>query len=332
MLRRPTILPALLAALIFALTGCGDSSDGGPMNPAPDPDPDPMSGAITGIIEDDLGDAMSGVTVRLRASGETADLDTRTTDFNGQYDFQDVEVGAYDVFIDIPDGHVLDGGANPRAVDVTAGGTAPADFAVRLLAGTVAGSVLASGTGEGVLDADVGLRERGAAVNVRTAQTNADGDYAFERVPVGDWDIVFSPPPASQLETDGTVGVTVADDGIVAANATLELLPVSLATHIQPVLTNRCATCHAGGDAPDGLELTDGLTYSETVNMAAVQLPSMDLIEPGAPNDSYLVHKIQGTQVSVGGVANRMPLGEEPLRDHLIEMIRRWTQEGAADN
>lgn len=96
------------------------------------------------------------------------------------------------------------------------------------------------------------------------------------------------------------------------------------------IFTPTCAGsgCHSGNNPPDGLRLTAGDAYSNIVNVPAVQNSQLMRIEPGNPDDSYLVRKIQGS----GIVANRMPLGGPPLSQEEIQMIRQWVIEGAPNN
>lgn len=107
----------------------------------------------------------------------------------------------------------------------------------------------------------------------------------------------------------------------------------TLSATIQPILTMNCALsgCHAGSQPAQGMNLSTGQTFSNTVNVGSNQLPSMDRIEPGQPDLSYLVHKIQGTQAGVGGSGNRMPLGGQ-LTQSQIDLIRAWIAAGANDN
>lgn len=107
--------------------------------------------------------------------------------------------------------------------------------------------------------------------------------------------------------------------------------PVASFTEIQDtIFTPTCATsgCHSGANPPDGLNLSVGVAYSNLVNVASVQMPSLFRIEPGDPDNSYLVRKVQGT----GIVASQMPLGDEPLTQDQIDLIRQWVSEGAEDN
>jgi hypothetical protein len=55
-------------------------------------------------------------------------------------------------------------------------------------------------------------------------------------------------------------------------------------------------------------------------------------VRPFLPDSSYLVHKIQGTQTTVGGSGQRMPLIGGPLTEDEIAVIRAWIAAGALDN
>jgi hypothetical protein len=110
---------------------------------------------------------------------------------------------------------------------------------------------------------------------------------------------------------------------------------LSFAENVQPIFTNSCAFaggCHAGGSPALGMNLSAGQAYQNIVNVAADQLPSMDRIEPGEPDNSYLVYKIQGTQTSVGGTGQRMPLTGCCLSQAQIDTIRAWVEAGAENN
>ncbi len=47
---------------------------------------------------------------------------------------------------------------------------------------------------------------------------------------------------------------------------------------------------------------------------------------PGDPNNSYIIHKLEGTQT----VGARMPFGLPPLSQAQIDQVRAWIQAGAA--
>lgn len=108
----------------------------------------------------------------------------------------------------------------------------------------------------------------------------------------------------------------------------------TLSGDVQPILTTNCAVsgCHAGTSPAQGMNLADGQTHANTVNVRANEAAGLDRIEPGVPDQSYLVHKIQGTQTSVGGSGSRMPLGGAPLTQEQIDVIRAWVEDGAKNN
>ena len=109
---------------------------------------------------------------------------------------------------------------------------------------------------------------------------------------------------------------------------------VSFSQQVQPILTDRCAFggCHASTSPAAGQSLAEGLAYVSLVNLPSQELPSMDRVEPGDPDQSYLVHKIQGTHLAVGGSGLRMPRGQEPLSEDQINLIRAWIEQGARNN
>ena len=109
---------------------------------------------------------------------------------------------------------------------------------------------------------------------------------------------------------------------------------VTLSRDVQPIFTSNCtfSGCHAGSSPEEGMSLVAGQAFSNVVNEPARQLLSMNRVTPNQPDDSYLVHKIQGTHVDVGGSGSRMPLGLSPLSQSDIDLIRAWIQAGAQSN
>lgn len=91
------------------------------------------------------------------------------------------------------------------------------------------------------------------------------------------------------------------------------------------VFTPSCTGCHAGAAAPLGLRLEEGVAYAMLVNAPSSEVPSLLRVEPGNPDDSYLVQKLEGT-ASVGG---RMPLDGAALPQATIDVIRQWIIDGA---
>ena len=109
---------------------------------------------------------------------------------------------------------------------------------------------------------------------------------------------------------------------------------VSFMDDVQPVFTQSCAVagCHIGAGAPQGMDLSLGVAFGMIVNVPSGELPSMDRVEPGDKENSYLFHKISGTQASVGGSGSQMPLAGCCLAQDVIVMIGAWIDQGAEDN
>ena len=92
------------------------------------------------------------------------------------------------------------------------------------------------------------------------------------------------------------------------------------------VFTPTCATsgCHAGSGQA-GLVLEAGVSFDNLVNVPSTQAPNLDRVEPGDPDNSYLIRKLEGT-ASTGA---RMPFGGAPLDQSVIDDIRQWISSGA---
>jgi len=91
------------------------------------------------------------------------------------------------------------------------------------------------------------------------------------------------------------------------------------------VLTPVCTGCHAGARAPLGLRLDEGSSYALLVNAASVEVPGLRRVQPGNPNASYLIQKLEGT----AAVGSRMPLNAPALPASTIAVIRQWIADGA---
>ncbi|MGH9749335.1 MAG: hypothetical protein ACRD6R_05375 [Candidatus Polarisedimenticolia bacterium] len=122
-----------------------------------------------------------------------------------------------------------------------------------------------------------------------------------------------------------------------------EMVPISFGKDIAPIFDTRgCTAAGCHGDSPSplpscadfssrpGFDLRQGRAVIADVPSAEV--PGLDRVEPGDPDASYLVHKLQGTQASAGGCLSQMPLGQPPLPEIEIELLRGWIAQGALDN
>jgi hypothetical protein len=106
--------------------------------------------------------------------------------------------------------------------------------------------------------------------------------------------------------------------------------PVTYSSIQRSVFTPNCALsgCHAGASPAQGMNLSASVSYNNIVGVPSGERPSLLRIDPGNPNDSYLLQKIAGT----ASVGSRMPRGRAPLSDALIQQVRTWIEQGALDN
>ncbi len=101
-------------------------------------------------------------------------------------------------------------------------------------------------------------------------------------------------------------------------------------TNIQANVFNRvCVACHIGANAPQGLRLDEVNAYDSLVNVASVERPELFRVRPGDPDNSYLIHKLEGVPNIVGA---QMPLNIPPLPQETINAFRVWISQGAQRN
>ena len=94
------------------------------------------------------------------------------------------------------------------------------------------------------------------------------------------------------------------------------------------VFNASCTSCHSGSSPSQGLNLSEGAAYGNTVNVPSTQVSSLDLVEPGDADNSYLMQKLEGTAQT--GV--QMPNGGPYLSTTLRQLVRDWIEAGAQDD
>lgn len=90
-----------------------------------------------------------------------------------------------------------------------------------------------------------------------------------------------------------------------------------------------CIECHTnvGRDPEGGMILLHDLAYDQIVNVPSRDKRGAIRVIPGDPENSYLVHKIEGR---AGIVGLRMPFSGAPfLTDGQILILKRWIAIGA---
>ena len=90
-----------------------------------------------------------------------------------------------------------------------------------------------------------------------------------------------------------------------------------------------CTQCHTGAAGPLGLVLDSGYARQNLVAVPSVEMPSLLRVNPGNPDSSYVIWKIEGRSAIIGA---RMPLGLQPLSSEQITAFREWIADGAEAN
>jgi uncharacterized protein (TIGR03118 family) len=146
------------------------------------------------------------------------------------------------------------------------------------------------------------------------------------------WDSTTAPASSVAL----TAVATDADNNVGTSPAVQATVgPVVTLTQLQTqVFTPLCSGCHngsqpAGGPLPGSQNLTAGHTFSSVVGVASIEQPALMRVKPNDPDNSYLVHKVEGTAGITGA---QMPFGGPPLSQDTIAQIRSWIASGAPNN
>lgn len=113
-------------------------------------------------------------------------------------------------------------------------------------------------------------------------------------------------------------GRPLSEGGDVPLAATLESIQVN-------VFDASCTVCHSGAAAPLGLRLDANDSFVSLVGTPSRQVSSLLRVEPGNPDRSYLIRKLEGTAAE----GDPMPLGGPPLPQATIDFVRQWILDGA---
>ena len=107
----------------------------------------------------------------------------------------------------------------------------------------------------------------------------------------------------------------------------------SFAADVQPILTRRCVMggCHTLASAQGALVLDASVAYDNLVNVPSALEPTLDRVEPGNPDASWLVRMIGPDPVARSGHP-RMPLASSPLTPNQLTTISNWITRGALND
>jgi len=126
----------------------------------------------------------------------------------------------------------------------------------------------------------------------------------------------------------------------------------TLKNDIQPIFTISCAlssSCHTNGSThhpnlgPSILQLDGGkptdavlMGIMTELNKPSTQVAGRNIMVSGKPEDSYLINKIEGSNLCSGFACMgpdkcgiQMPDPQSPLEKAQIELVRAWIKKGA---
>lgn len=114
---------------------------------------------------------------------------------------------------------------------------------------------------------------------------------------------------------------------ILVLLASSVLCQVDYSNEIQPIFNTNCNGCHIGSTF-GGLDLSQGSSFANLVNVSSQNYSPAIRIVPNYPDSSVLYNKITNTGM-YGGV---MPQGSSGLSESEAELIATWINEGANEN
>jgi hypothetical protein len=105
--------------------------------------------------------------------------------------------------------------------------------------------------------------------------------------------------------------------------------PTTLKTVQTEVFDKSCAfsSCHKGASPAGGLSL-EAVTAAKLANVMASGAPTLTLVVPGKPDESYLLQKLMKASPAAGV---QMPQNGDPLTADRLALVRDWISAGAKD-
>jgi hypothetical protein len=111
---------------------------------------------------------------------------------------------------------------------------------------------------------------------------------------------------------------------------------ICFATNIQPIFDRSCAQagCHSGAVPAQALDLSAGRSLQQIVGVKSTEVLRLFRVKPGAPDQSYLVQKIENAPGIAGvlmpqGCPGNPLQGAQCLSADDVAAIRTWITECA---
>ncbi len=164
-----------------------------------------------------------------------------------------------------------------------------------------------------------------ATEDAGTFRMNAPGDTGAAVYGPVSAEVVVAGQSLSMLNL--VLGLYDGGVGVADLSGIPETLDVDFITQIQPIFTANCIGCHNDiATNSGGLDLQAEASFAELVDRYSVEATGVKLVEPGHPERSYLMEKINSLTPQVG--TNMRPSDPMPLADRAL--IRDWISQLSA--
>jgi hypothetical protein len=155
-----------------------------------------------------------------------------------------------------------------------------------------------------------------------------------------DCTLLLATTTSTSVTTTSTLITATSSTTTSTTSTTSTTLAASWAAIHAAVVQPSCGSCHSTQGNEGGLGGLEscGTGYTSLVNVPSLELPSMDLVEPGDPTRSWLVYKLDGSrhdfdmQCVGGSCGGPMPLNRPQLLPAERDAIRAWIMNGAVND
>lgn len=129
------------------------------------------------------------------------------------------------------------------------------------------------------------------------------------------------------MKQQGIIGLLIACLGVVTLGCEREPPQVSFASDVYPIIERHCLECHRPEAGQPGFDASGFSMESHAAVMKGTRYGPM--VIPGDSLSSVLTMLIEGR----ADPSITMPHGDRPpLKQHEIDAIKAWVEQGAKDN
>ncbi len=222
-------------------------------------------------------------------------------------------------------GLMVDAGGPPGSPTITV--TSPRPSQSFYPAESVTITWIATDDGAATVTCDVAASAGGSAIPVAMGVIATSGVEASTTWSLASVASATYRAEIACTDADGLTGAAVSPTFVVSGP------PQAVSyTTIQDIFTQSCnrSGCHNATSRAGELNLTASASYAALYDVTSADCATTKRVKPGAPDESYLVHKLQGSGPCFLG--SRMPKGAPALSATQMQSVRDWIANGALAN